>query len=145
MIVENALNYRQEVIALLKSEKLPAEDLPEKLDNFLAIRHEGHLVAAAGVEQYGSYALLRSVVVLSDFRNRGVAGKLLAAIEELALNKGIKTVYLLTETAPEYFSRKGYQQIGRNSIPVEVQKSSEFSHVCPQSAVVMRKVIADNQ
>jgi amino-acid N-acetyltransferase len=48
---------------------------------------------------------------------------------------------LLTETAPGYFETKGYQQITRADVPEEVQQSSEFSHVCPQSAIVMKKII----
>lgn len=135
----NAQAYRQEVIALLRSANLPVDDLPEQLDNFLIIRNDDQLAGVAGIELYGSYALLRSVAVSNDFRQKGVAGKLLSAIEELAAGKGIKTIYLLTETAPDYFDRKGYGKIARADVPAEVQQSSEFSHVCPQSAIVMKK------
>jgi amino-acid N-acetyltransferase len=77
------------------------------------------------------------------FRNQNIAGKLIAQIETLAGSKDLKTIFLLTETAPEYFARKGYEKITRNDVPAEIQQSSEFSHVCPQSAIVMKKDISN--
>jgi len=142
MEIENALNYRADIVALLESVKLPTEDLPPSLENFLVMREGEQLVAVAGIEPYGQYALLRSVAVAPDFRDKGIAGKLLTAVEDKAREQGIKAIYLLTETAADYFKRKGYLKIVRADIPGEVQKSSEFSHVCPQSAIAMEKVLS---
>jgi amino-acid N-acetyltransferase len=60
-------------------------------------------------------------------------------LEEQASSTGITTMYLLTETADKYFSKKGYSTITRGEVPDELKGSSEFSHVCPVSAVVMKK------
>ena len=94
-----------------------------------------------GVEAYGSYGLLRSLAVHPDYRGTGIAGKLIAHIEGLSILKGVIEIYLLTETAPEYFKTKGFAQIQRNEVPAQVKASSEFSHVCPVSAIVMKKLI----
>jgi amino-acid N-acetyltransferase len=132
-------DHRDDIIALLSSEKLPADDLPASLDNFLVIITDNELVGVAGLEIYGNYGLLRSLTVRADFRNQNIAGKLVAQIEKRAATEGLKAIFLLTETAPDYFSRKGYAVIARPEMPLEVQQSSEFSHVCPQSAIAMKK------
>ena len=69
-----------------------------------------------------------------------IAKKLLQGIEDLARAKGIKAIYLLTETASGYFIKKGYQEITRNKVPEDVLGSTEVSFVCPQSAIVMKKI-----
>lgn len=141
MEIVEAINYREHIIALLSSEKLPADDLPASLDNFLVTIADSKLAGVAGLEIYGNCGLLRSLAVRPDFRNQNIAGKLVAQIEYLAEAKGLKAIFLFTETAPDYFSRKGYQAITRSEVPVEVQQSSEFSHVCPQSAIAMKKYL----
>jgi amino-acid N-acetyltransferase len=141
MIIKETINHREDIIILLSSEKLPADDLPVILENFLVAIQDDELTGVIGLEIYGDYGLLRSLVVKPAFRNQNIAGKLIAQIETVAASKELKAIFLLTETAPNYFTRKGYQKITRNDIPDEVQQSSEFSHVCPQLAIVMKKDI----
>ncbi|MEO6977900.1 MAG: arsenic resistance N-acetyltransferase ArsN2 [Mucilaginibacter sp.] len=141
MKTEQADNYRESIIALLAAEKLPTTDLPETLETFLVTKHDDEITGVVGLEIYGDFALLRSLAVDRGYRNRGLANTLLGQIEGLASSKKLKAIYLLTETAPDYFSRKGYDKITRADVPAEVQQSSEFSHVCPQSAIVMRKTL----
>lgn len=141
MIIDQAQPYRKEVLSLLSGEKLPVDDLPQTLDNFVVAIENGEIIGVAGLEVYGSYGLLRSVAVRSDFRGQSVAAKLLRKIEGLASGKKISDLYLLTETAADYFERKAFLRITRDNVPDELQQSSEFSHVCPQSAIVMKKFI----
>jgi amino-acid N-acetyltransferase len=139
MEITGAINYRDNVVALLTTEKLPAEDLPATLENFLAAIQNDEVIGVAGLEIYSDYGLLRSLVVQPKYRSEGIACKLLGQIEALAGSKGLKSLFLMTETAARYFDRKGYSRITRSDVPAEVQRSSEFSHVCPQSAIVMIK------
>jgi len=141
MKIEQADKYRENIIALLTAEKLPVADLPDQLENFAISKKDDDVTGVIGLEIYGDYALLRSLAVNKSFRNQGIADKLLQHIEKLAAAKKLKAIYLLTETVPGYFTRKGYQTITRADVPAEVQQSSEFSHVCPQSAIVMQKPI----
>jgi len=99
------------------------------------------VISVAGLEVYGDYGLLRSLAVGKQFRNKGIAKNLLQQIENLAKKQHISELYLLTETALDYFKRNGYQKINRDEVPVSVQQSAEFSEVCPQSAIVMKKTI----
>lgn len=141
MIIDQAQPHRNAIIALLSAEKLPTADLPETLDNFIAAIADAEVIGVAGLEVYGSFGLLRSVAVRSDFRSQGIAAKLLRRIDALASLKGLTEIYLLTETASDYFERKSFRRIDRNEVPEELQQSSEFSHVCPQSAIAMKKII----
>lgn len=139
MIIDQAQHHKEEMIGLLASEKLPVADLPEMLENFLVAIQDARVVGVIGLEIYGDYGLLRSLAVGQEQRGRGIAGKLIRRLENQSKTKNLKALYLLTETAAEYFACKGFQVITRPEVPVLVQGSSEFSHVCPVSAVVMKK------
>jgi amino-acid N-acetyltransferase len=132
-------NHRPMVIALLLAEKLPVEDLPTSLDHFFVALHENEVIGAIGLEQYGNYALLRSMVVHTAHRNKHIASSLVEQLENYGKMLDISAMYLLTETAPAYFEKKGYEKINREEVPAALQASSEFSHVCPVSAIVMKK------
>jgi amino-acid N-acetyltransferase len=142
MEIKGANNYRETIVAMLNAEKLPVNDLPSTLDNFLVALQKDKVIGVAGVEVYGDHGLLRSLVVHPAYQGKGIAGQLVSSIESLALSKGLGNIYLLTETAPDYFARKNYDRITRAEVPAEVQASSEFSFVCPQSAIVMKKTLS---
>jgi amino-acid N-acetyltransferase len=140
MLIAKAGNYRENVIQLLTAVKLPVEDLPLSLENFYVVVDNSNVViGVAGLEIYGGYGLLRSLAILPEYRDQGIANQLLERVENLALLNNLKAICLLTETAHEYFSRKGYARIARADVPEAVRASSEFSHMCPVSAIVMKK------
>lgn len=130
---------RSEVISLLQTNNLPTGDLALSLDEFYTATDEGKLIGVIGMERFGRFGLLRSMVVHADYRNKHIAEALVTKLEEHAKASGITDMYLLTETADKYFSRKGYSAIAREEVPAVVKASSEFSHVCPVSATVMKK------
>ena len=100
------------------------------------------LVAAGGLEQCGSELLLRSVVVAPASRGKGLELMLMAELESRAANKGYESIFLLTLDAQGYFSEKsGYREIGRESAPEGIRRSSQFTGVCPASATLMVKNI----
>lgn len=132
---------REDIIGLLRAEKLPVDDLPIDMSAFLVARSVSGIAGAIGMELYGQYALLRSMVVSPKERNKGIAGQLVRALESSAAGKHVNTIYLLTETADKYFARKGYTLVQRDEVPEALKASSEFSHVCPSTAIVMRKDI----
>ncbi len=105
------------------------------LCDFYTAIEDGKVIGLIGMERYGHYGLLRSMVVHPDYRNKKIA----KAIEETATLSGISLMFLLTETAEKYFEKKGYDVITRDKVPDEVKASTEFCHVCPVGATVMRK------
>ena len=140
MTIQKAIaENRNDIINLLESQKLPSDDLPPVLENFFVATEERQVVGVIGMEGYGSYGLLRSMVVHPDHRNRQIAEKLVQQLEQRARDSGITTIYLLTETAETYFNKRGYVLTTRDDVPQVLLQSSEFSHVCPVSATVMKK------
>jgi amino-acid N-acetyltransferase len=54
-----------------------------------------------------------------------------------ALVEGLENVYLLTETAEEFFLRIGFHVLDREYVPTRIRTSVEFASLCPTSAVAM--------
>ena len=141
MNIHKAEGYRKEILALLQAEKLAVDDLPETLENFRVVLHNGDFIAVAGFEIYGDNALLRSIAVNKGFRNLGIAAKLIHRMEVLTGIKELHEMYLLTETAADYFVRHGYKTISRDDVPELVKQSAQFNGACPETAIVMKKFI----
>ena len=133
--------HRPSIISLLQKEKLPVEDLPAILSHFLVAMDNDRLIGVIGLEQYENSGLLRSMAVDVLYRNRTIASELVKELEQLAIRTGIHSIYLLTETASDFFKKKKYEMITRDEVPGSVKASSEFSSVCPVSAIVMRKLL----
>jgi amino-acid N-acetyltransferase len=94
-------------------------------------------VGSAALELYGNAALLRSVAVDQNLRGQGLGQQLTRAALDLAGQHGVETVYLLTETATDFFPRFGFQPIARSAVAPAVQQSVEFTSACPASAAVL--------
>ncbi len=120
--------------ALLEANDLPADDCAEQAENFYGIVEQDRLIAAGGLQPAGEYYLLRSLVVDEACRGRGLA----RAISEFLLSKaedaGSPAVYLLTETAAEYFTRLGFEPTARERVPEAVSRTRQFTSLCPDEA-----------
>jgi amino-acid N-acetyltransferase len=126
------------VLELLDGVQLPGEDLENHLDGMLVARRSDRVVGSATLELYGKSALLRSVVVDPGLQGRGLGVGLTRAALDLARERGVVRVYLLTETAGEFFPRFGFRSVVRSEVAPEVRQSVEFGSVCPDTALVMQ-------
>jgi len=133
---------RPSIEVLLTSEKLPVIDLPVSLKRFWIMLDNGKIIGVIGLELYPPYDLLRSLAVSPDHRGLGIGNILVRTVEEQAIKLGLESLYLLTETAKSYFEKKRYITEERDNTPDAIRRSSEFSHVCPASAAVMKKELA---
>jgi amino-acid N-acetyltransferase len=124
---------------LLTMAKLPTEGVSEHLENFVVLESNRSIVGIAGLELYSPVALLRSLAVSPWHQGLGLATILCGHLEAEAAHHGIKQIYLLTETAESFFSKRGYVAVSRDSAPLEIASSKEFSEICPQSAVLMER------
>lgn len=129
--------------ALLEGEGLPHADLAiEPRARFWVARDSGRLTGVVGLETYGTFGLLRSLVVATEARGGGLGGRLVEAVEDAARRKGLERLLLLTQTAEKFFSGRGYAVIERTQVPAEVRRSAEFSFLCPASATCMSKTLS---
>ncbi len=131
-----------EVELLLNRYSLPTSDLKknDKVQLFGAYQNE-NLIACIGVEIYGKTALLRSLAVVSECRKEGFGKKLSEYLENYCKQKGVKEVYLLTETAEEYFEKLGFIIKKREEAPLVIKGTTQFSSLCPSSSKFMIKIL----
>lgn len=139
---------RRYVERLLSENELPTADLSESLNALYVCEVddeqgsvESERVGIGGVEVHGEYGLLRSVVVEERVRGEGYGRALCDRLLDQAADAGVETVYLLTTTADEFFSSLGFVAVERESVPPAIRDTAEFSELCPDSAVCMRKEI----
>ena len=129
-----------DVVRLLNDGGLPADDLDEEsLGLFLVLDETGSVKGAVGLEQYADIALLRSLVVTTELRGGGYGQSLVSAAEELAAKLGVASVYLLTTSADDFFRARGYRSIHRDETPSAIKGTTQFSALCPSTAVLMVK------
>jgi arsenate reductase (thioredoxin) len=132
------------ILDMLRKASLPHADITSvHLADFLVAREDPRVVGAVGFERYGDIALLRSLVVLPDFRDRGIGDALVDAIERLAERAGMRALVLLTTTAKKFFERHRFVAIDRDAVPNAVKLSTEFATLCPSTATCMQKTLAE--
>jgi N-acetylglutamate synthase-like GNAT family acetyltransferase len=137
-----ALAWAQEaalpaVLTLLETCALPTEGVDAVLTTMLVAYEGERLIGCAALEVYGTVALLRSVAIHPAYRSRMLGQHLVQTILDHARSLRIREVYLLTETASEYFPRFGFRLIGRSAVAPAIQHSVEWTSVCPVSAQAM--------
>ena len=123
---------------LLLSSKLPVGDIPAHLPNFLVAEVNGTIAGTIGIEIYEQTGLLRSASVLPTLQNQGIGTKLFNRLLDDAKEKGVKEILLLTTTAQNYFAKKGFTPVSRETITGDVLSSEEFKGGCPSTAICMR-------
>jgi amino-acid N-acetyltransferase len=126
------------VLALLRECRLFETGVPEAIGTFVVARSPRGLLGCAGVELYGELGLLRSVAVSAAARGSGLGSALVARAEQLAAERGVRDLYLLTSTARLFFEKRGYVPVERAAVPTAIAASWEFREGCPLTALPMR-------
>jgi amino-acid N-acetyltransferase len=125
---------------LLNLSNLNVSDLThEHLKYFFGLGTKDEPEGIVGLELFNTVGLLRSLAVVQSRRRNGLGSKLVAHAEKHARNRGIKFLYLLTNTAETFFMHRGYQRISRDYAPCAKQETREFSEICPVSSILMVK------
>ena len=135
-----ASDYPQ-VCDLLQSESLPTIDLPNGLPHFFVKTERNVIVGAIGLELYEGAALLRSMIVLPSYRKMGVASELIEALTIDAKKERVQYLFLITNTAEAFFTRKGFHRVEKKDVQEGVLQSQEFNGLCPASSAIMMKEI----
>ena len=129
--------------ALLEARHLPTDGADTHLPDFIVATNEtsGAVLGVAGLERYGNVGLLRSVAVADNLAGNGLGTALVRALLERARGGGVRDVFLLTTTAPDWFARFGFTVARREELPEVLNASEELRGACPRSAVAMRAVL----
>ncbi len=137
-IIRLEAEHLPQLRALLRDNGLPDEDCAEQLQHFVGIFEAAKLLAAGGLQPAGADALLRSVVVESRSRSQGLGRQITDYLLAQAPARGYRSVYLLTETAADYFEKTGFRRIERAGVPESIAATRQFTALCPDGAVCMR-------
>ncbi len=153
MRIEPARSADQPAIdALLAAAGLPADGAAAAFEHGVvaregaaregAAREGAALVGAAAVELYGDAGLLRSVIVAPGRRGTGLGRLLVREAEAIARAAGVRDLYLLTDSAADWFPRLGYEAVEREVARAAVGASIEFTLSCAETGVAMRRHLA---
>ena len=123
---------------LLKSEKLCYNDISEDGVKLYGVKIRHVHVGYFGFEQFGEDALFRSMLVQPDARIRGYGTLIWAEAKNILKEKGVKNVYLLTDTATNFFKKHGFDVVERSSVPKSIANTTEFVEFCPSSSTCMK-------
>ena len=125
--------------ALVKA-RLPVDDLEVPGPLFWRFETtEAMPVGFGGLEIRGEDALLRSLLILPPLRGRGVGAAAVVELEREAALLGCRAVWLLTESASDFFARLGYAKCDRAVVPPQIRETQQFAALCPTSADVLVK------
>ncbi|HEX6705824.1 MAG TPA: arsenic resistance N-acetyltransferase ArsN2, partial [Albitalea sp.] len=125
------------IASLLEANKLPLDGARDHLSTYVVAVAHGEVVGSAGVEIYGDVALLRSVAVAPALYRQGVGKAMVGLILDEARRRGIRSLHLLSVTAPEYFAQFGFKRGPRDKAPAALQASAEFQGACPACSAFM--------
>lgn len=118
------------ITALLLAENLPTVAIADNIAAF-TVAERDTIIGVIGLHQAGSAALLRSLAVAPAFRKAGVAASLVDRTIAQARAAGADTLYLLTETAAAYFTRRGFVPVPRAAVPAALLTDSGLGDACP--------------
>ncbi len=125
------------VLELLRASDLPTEGLDACWGAVLIARVEESLAGTAALEHHGPDAVLRSLAVAARYRGLGIGETLVRHALDSARSAGVRGIYLLTETAAEFFPRFGFREMPREQAPESILGSIEYRSLCPSSAASM--------
>jgi amino-acid N-acetyltransferase len=128
---------------LLGRSELTEQDVAERWGHYFVVREDdGRVVGVAGLEVHGEDGLLRSVAVDIEYRGQGLAASLVEVAIDRAKRLGLRSVYLLTASARDYFARRGFADCPRQEAPEPIRQSWEFRLGCPSTAAFMKRAVA---
>src|SRR6476620_4815389 len=104
------------VLELLRENDLPVRDLDETKTLFACLSN-GDVIGTGGLESFRDCGLLRSISIKKDLQKKGLGRFIVGELEKMARQNGVKCLYLLTITAAGFFTKQGYETIGRETVP----------------------------
>lgn len=109
--------------------------------NFLVLMTEDGLDGCVGLEVYGEDAILRSLSVSPHRRGGGYGWLLADSAIGVARYRGVKRIYLLTETASDFFAAKhGFRVVDRTTASKLIVESTTFAHSADSTGVVAMRL-----
>ncbi|HEY0249994.1 MAG TPA: GNAT family N-acetyltransferase, partial [Kofleriaceae bacterium] len=127
----------RDVLELVKLGDEPARD--DQFPSFFVLRNEKGNCGCVALEVYGDDAVLRALAVDPEFRGSGYGWMLADMAVSQARWRGVKRIYLLTESASDFFAAKfGFRVVDRSTLGKAVSSSETFASHAQSTRVAMR-------
>jgi N-acetylglutamate synthase-like GNAT family acetyltransferase len=127
----------REVLAAAGLVGEPARD--EQFPSFYVLHNERGLIGAVALEVLGDDAVLRALAVNPDARGQGYGWVLADMAVGQARWRGVRRIYLLTESASDFFAAKfGFRVVDRSTLSKQVAGSETFTASRGNGLVAMR-------
>lgn len=105
------------LVELVAGAHLPPIFIAEWVDGFAIAEYEGGALACGGLEMYGGYGFIRSVVVEAAARGLGLGRHISELLLEDAKQSGASRVYLFTQDAYPFWLNLGFTDIDPGDWP----------------------------
>lgn len=122
---------------LLLTNNLPLIGVEKHIEKFI-VAGQTDLIGVMGALHEASKGLIRSFAVVASSRKSGVGLALLQTMMEQLKQQGVKEIYLLTETARDYFKKAGFTETTRDEMPQNLLKESGLDQACPCSSYCLK-------
>ena len=115
----------------------PARD--DQFPGFFVLTNELGVVGTVALDVHGDDAILRALAVHPDGRGAGYGWMLADCAIQQARWRGVRRIYLLTESASDFFAAKfGFRVVDRSTLSKQVAASETFSAPKGAGNVAMR-------
>ena len=127
----------RDVLQMVKLGDEQARD--DQFPSFYVLRNEKGIVGCVSLEVYGDDAVLRALAVDPEFRGAGYGWMLADMAVGQARWRGVRRIYLLTESASDFFAAKfGFRVVDRSTLGKLVAASETFAAPKGTAQVAMR-------
>ena len=133
---------REELKPLLQSDRLCFNDINAEGIHLFGVKYKDDFVGYFGYELFGHLALFRSMVVVPEARKKGYGSLIWDQALKKMKSASVVDVYLLTNTATAFFSKQGFSEVARSSVPAAIASTTEFKYFCPDDSVCMKLELA---
>ncbi len=125
----------------LEEAGMPRDDLAASRGLYFAlVDGRGSPLGYCGYEPLGNaLALIRSCVVPTEHRGKGVGRAMIRDLIEMLAAEGMRDLYLFTMDADPFFARLGFEAVARDAAPDAIRATSQFSSECCDDGVLMRR------
>lgn len=127
---------------LLVGSLLPSRDVGGGNQRFIVASENGRIIGCAGLQVAGQDGLVRSMAVHWTRRNVGLGSRLHERLLFEAVLAGVRTLWVVTTTAEDFFAGHGFKKVAAADVPAELQASDEFTTFVPGGSTVMSRPVA---
>jgi N-acetylglutamate synthase-like GNAT family acetyltransferase len=131
LVIRPAREVEAEAIASLNNSfaaehlMLPrtAAQIAIAIDDYrVAVDRRGRILACGALKEYSpSVAEVAAIAVAREAQGNGLGKEIVAAVESLAMKRGIRHVFALT-LQPAFFEAIGYQRVDRSRYPEKIRR-----------------------